>query len=108
MPSPSTRDRVRGLRRTLPRRMLLIAGVCVFYVLVARSEGFWRHLRYWRPERPGPALPGVLLSVASTTLLLWARRVLGTMWAGVPTVREHHELRTEGPYRLVRHPIYTG
>lgn len=46
--------------------------------------------------------------MASTALLLWARWVLGTMWAGVPTLQEHHELRTDGPYRLVRHPIYTG
>ena len=25
-----------------------------------------------------------------------------------PTLREHHELRTDGPYRFTRHPIYTG
>jgi protein-S-isoprenylcysteine O-methyltransferase Ste14 len=30
------------------------------------------------------------------------------MWAGVPTVQEDHELRTGGPYRFVRHPIYAG
>ncbi|MER6025711.1 isoprenylcysteine carboxylmethyltransferase family protein [Streptomyces sp. NPDC001851] len=96
---------VRGLRRTLPRRLLLTAGVLVFFTLAGHSEGFWRHLRYWQPA---PALLGALLAVASTALLLWARWVLGTMWASVPTVREHHELRTEGPYRLVRHPIYTG
>ena len=30
------------------------------------------------------------------------------MWDSVPTLQEHHELRTDGPYRLVRHPIYTG
>ncbi|WP_189956642.1 methyltransferase family protein [Streptomyces alanosinicus] len=95
----------RGLRRSLPRRLLLIAGVAVFSALVGHSQGLWRHLRYWQPET---AVPGVLLAVASTALLLWARWVLGTMWASVPTVQEHHELRTDGPYRLVRHPIYTG
>ncbi|WBO61866.1 methyltransferase family protein [Streptomyces camelliae] len=95
----------RGQRRTLPRRILLIAGVYVFSVLLDHSRGFWRHLRYWQPEL---ALLGAALAVASTALLLWARWVLGTMWASVPTVREHHELRTDGPYGLVRHPIYTG
>lgn len=99
------RDWGRGLRRTLPGRVLLIAGVFVLFTLVGRSRGFWRHLQYWQPEL---ALLGGLLAVASTALLLWARWILGTMWAGVPTVREHHELRTEGPYRLVRHPIYSG
>ncbi|AOR30593.1 hypothetical protein BFF78_05630 [Streptomyces fodineus] len=96
---------LRGLRRTLPRRLLLIAGVYVLSALLGHFRGFWRHLQYWRPEL---AVPGVLLAMASTALLLWARWVLGTMWASVPTVQEHHELRTEGPYRLVRHPIYTG
>ncbi|MEU0596969.1 isoprenylcysteine carboxylmethyltransferase family protein [Streptomyces sp. NPDC006393] len=96
---------LRGLRGTLPRRLLLIAGALAFYVLVGRSRHFWRHLRYWQPEL---ALVGALLAVAATAWLLWARWVLGTMWASVPLVKEHHELRTDGPYRLVRHPIYTG
>ncbi|WP_217551596.1 isoprenylcysteine carboxylmethyltransferase family protein [Streptomyces sp. GbtcB6] len=96
---------VRGLRRTLPRRVLLVVGAWLFSWLVGHTAGFWHRLQYWQPEL---ALLGALLAVASTTLLLWARWVLGTMWASVPTVQEHHELRTDGPYRLVRHPIYTG
>ncbi|MER6219009.1 isoprenylcysteine carboxylmethyltransferase family protein [Streptomyces sp900105755] len=96
---------VRGLRRTLPRRVLLVAGAWLFSWLVGHTAGFWHRLQYWQPEL---ALLGALLAVSGTALLLWARWVLGTMWASVPTVREHHELRTDGPYRLVRHPIYTG
>jgi protein-S-isoprenylcysteine O-methyltransferase Ste14 len=30
------------------------------------------------------------------------------MWSPVPALREHHELLTNGPYRVTRHPIYTG
>jgi protein-S-isoprenylcysteine O-methyltransferase Ste14 len=98
--------RLRGLRHTGPREVPLVAGVFAL-AAVARlvPHSFWRHLRYWQPEL---ALLGALLVLASTALLLWARWVLGTMWAGVPMVLEHHELRTDGPYRLVRHPIYTG
>ncbi|MHC3474592.1 methyltransferase family protein [Streptomyces sp. 7R007] len=94
-----------GLRRGLLRRLLMIAGVFVASTVVRHTEGFWRHLRYWQPEL---ALAGALLAVASTVLLLWSRWVLGTMWASVPTVQDRHELRTNGPYALVRHPIYTG
>ncbi|MGW4568386.1 methyltransferase family protein [Streptomyces sp. NPDC004561] len=96
---------LRGLRRSLPRRVLLIAGAYVLSTLVGHSRGVWRHLEFWQPA---PALLGAVLAVASTAFLLWARWVLGTMWASVPMVQEHHELRTDGPYRLVRHPIYTG
>jgi protein-S-isoprenylcysteine O-methyltransferase Ste14 len=97
---------VRDLRRTLPRRVLLIVGAAVLVVVVRQvPHSLWRHLQYWQPEL---ALLGALLAIASTALLLWARWVLGTMWTSVPRVKEHHELRTDGPYRLVRHPIYTG
>ncbi|MFD5463579.1 methyltransferase family protein [Kitasatospora sp. NPDC127059] len=94
-----------GLRRSLFRRVLLGVGVYGVLAVLDRTRGFWRHLEYWQPEL---AVVGVLLAVASTGLLLWARWVLGTMWASVPTVQERHELRTDGPYGLVRHPIYTG
>ena len=97
---------VRGLRRSLPRRLLLIAGAYAFSLLIRHTpDSFWHHLHYWQPEL---ALLGALIAVASTALLLWARWVLGVMWASIPLVHEHHELRTEGPYRIVRHPIYTG
>ncbi|MFE9452756.1 methyltransferase family protein [Streptomyces sp. NPDC006739] len=97
---------VRGLRTTLPRRVLLIAGVLVLRLLLERSpHSWWHHLQFWQPEL---ALAGTLSAVSSTVWLLWSRWVLGTMWASIPMVHEHHELRTDGPYRMVRHPIYTG
>jgi protein-S-isoprenylcysteine O-methyltransferase Ste14 len=39
---------------------------------------------------------------------VWARIVLGRNWSGIVTVKQDHELVTAGPYRWVRHPIYTG
>ena len=44
----------------------------------------------------------------SFTFTLWARVALGTMWSSTPTVKVGHELRTDGPYGVTRHPIYTG
>jgi len=38
----------------------------------------------------------------------WARHTLGSNWSGRVTIKEDHELITRGPYRWVRHPIYTG
>lgn len=96
----------RGMRRTLPSRVLLIAGVYVFVLLSGRTpDSFLQHIQYWQPEL---AVLGALLVLASTALLLWARWALGAMWASIPLVQDHHELRTDGPYGLVRHPIYTG
>ena len=51
---------------------------------------------------------GLAVLVSATAFTLWARVALGTMWSGTPTVKIDHELRTDGPYAVTRHPIYTG
>jgi protein-S-isoprenylcysteine O-methyltransferase Ste14 len=54
-------------------------------------------------------IPGLVLLVASTGFTIWARFGLGRMWSASPdTLQEGHELRTDGPYSVTRHPIYTG
>jgi protein-S-isoprenylcysteine O-methyltransferase Ste14 len=51
---------------------------------------------------------GVALVLGGTAFAIWARIVLGTMWSGIPSLREGHCLRTTGPFSITRHPIYTG
>jgi protein-S-isoprenylcysteine O-methyltransferase Ste14 len=54
-------------------------------------------------------LPGLVLLVASTAFTIWARVSLGRMWSASPNMlRANHALRTDGPYAVTRHPIYTG
>jgi protein-S-isoprenylcysteine O-methyltransferase Ste14 len=38
----------------------------------------------------------------------WARIHLGSLWSGVVALKFDHEVVRTGPYRLTRHPIYTG
>ena len=38
----------------------------------------------------------------------WARIHLGRFWSNAITRKEDHNIVDSGPYRLVRHPIYTG
>jgi protein-S-isoprenylcysteine O-methyltransferase Ste14 len=39
---------------------------------------------------------------------VWARRHLGRNWSSTVRVAQEHELVRSGPYRFVRHPIYTA
>jgi protein-S-isoprenylcysteine O-methyltransferase Ste14 len=51
---------------------------------------------------------GLALEGVGLLLAVWARRLLGRNWSGRITLKVGHELVRSGPYRLVRHPIYTG
>jgi len=60
------------------------------------------------PHAAPIAWAGATLCLAGLAFALWARAVLGRNWSGVVTLKEEHELVERGPYRVVRHPIYTG
>ena len=51
---------------------------------------------------------GALLFAGGIALAVWARLHLGRNWGMPMTQRAEPELVTSGPYRFVRHPIYTG
>lgn len=53
-------------------------------------------------------IAGGICLVVSTGFALWARLILGVMWSGKPETKVGHQLRTNGPYGITRHPIYTG
>ena len=59
---------------------------------------------------PGPALPaiGTVLVALGLLFAFWARWHIGRNWSGTVTVKENHTLVRSGPYRWVRHPIYSG
>jgi protein-S-isoprenylcysteine O-methyltransferase Ste14 len=51
---------------------------------------------------------GVVLLAAGLGFTVWARRHLGRNWSASVVVKEGHALVRSGPYRYVRHPIYSG
>ncbi len=50
---------------------------------------------------------GVGLGAVAAPLLLWTHHALGKNWSGALEIKEQHTLVTSGPYRWVRHPMYT-
>ncbi len=50
----------------------------------------------------------VLVTVLGLLFAVWARLTLGSNWSGTVTIKTNHQLIRRGPYRWIRHPIYTG
>jgi len=51
---------------------------------------------------------GVAITAAGIAFAFWARAYLGGNWSSAVTLKVGHQLVRSGPYRWVRHPIYTG
>lgn len=51
---------------------------------------------------------GIVLFVLGLGFAIWARVQIGRNWGTPMTQKDEPELVTSGPYRLVRHPIYSG
>jgi len=52
--------------------------------------------------------PGIFLMLLGVLVRQWAIAVLGRFFSLTVRVAEDHRVVVKGPYRLVRHPSYTG
>lgn len=59
--------------------------------------GGW--VRYW---------VGVVVLLSALGFTVWARRTLGRNWSGRIAIKDGQQLVRAGPYRRIRHPIYSG
>ncbi len=91
-------------------RLFYMAPVAVGIVLVSsrRLMPAWLGAPLIAPAAPGLYGAGVTLALCGFAIAIWARRRLGGNWSGLVTLKRDHELVRSGPYRFVRHPIYTG
>lgn len=104
----------RGAKKTrwqesrLSKLSYTIPGVLAFWALMwtAPHDQFWFHP--FLPWTPAFYWGGVVLMILGFAITVWARLTLGSNWSATVQVKENHELVTRGPYRLVRHPIYSG
>ncbi|MGW1198397.1 methyltransferase family protein [Streptomyces sp. NPDC002536] len=99
--SPAVRKRGQPLQR-----WSIAAGIVVAVTVnTLLPHGTWDpltvHVQWLRAV-------GAVVLIAATAFAIWARIRLGLMWTSAPVAKQGHELRTDGPYAIVRHPIYTG
>ncbi len=78
--------------------------VVVLAFVVLRAFGV-NHLAV---HSPALEVIGTILLASGLGLAVWARIHLGRNWGMPMTRKEEPELVTSGPYRRIRHPIYSG
>jgi protein-S-isoprenylcysteine O-methyltransferase Ste14 len=83
---------------------LLIAG----YLLAVPRNPIPLLNERFAPLALWPNALGAALTLAGLAFSVWARLLLAGNWSGAVQVKHDHELIVDGPYRWVRHPIYTG
>jgi protein-S-isoprenylcysteine O-methyltransferase Ste14 len=91
--------------RTRFSPVMLVGAFIGWAVFRAVPYADWQALTL---EAPWVRMLGLAILIGSTVFTLWARLVLCAMWNSDPIVKQGHELRTDGPYGITRHPIYTG
>jgi len=50
----------------------------------------------------------IVLCAVGLIVAIWSRKALGVEWSQDVELKQAHKLVKRGPYRLIRHPIYTG
>ena len=100
--STARAERAENPRQRAAVLMLTAAGVLFF---VKPPEPLSRAL--W-PSSTALFCVALAVEVAGITFAIVAREYLGKMWSGRVTLKEDHRIIQSGPYRFVRHPIYTG
>jgi protein-S-isoprenylcysteine O-methyltransferase Ste14 len=97
-------------RRESPgQRLQHLIPAMLGFLLIFR-EGFGSPWLTRAIFRDNPALMPVCVGLTMLGLLfsVWARLALGSNWSGMVTIKANHQLIRRGPYRFIRHPIYTG
>jgi len=83
--------------------VILVYFATMFIYILLPDWIFWAHLELHIIIR----WFGVALGVLSIGLLTWIHQTLGRQYAAKLEIQKEHALIEAGPYKKVRHPMYT-
>jgi protein-S-isoprenylcysteine O-methyltransferase Ste14 len=100
----------KSLTKQGPGWILWRVAVAFFVILFVRFDksGALSFFRFSFQSLFSFMVPGTVLTALGLLGAIWARMVLGRNWSGYVTYKEDQTLVTTGPYKYVRHPIYTS
>jgi protein-S-isoprenylcysteine O-methyltransferase Ste14 len=90
-----------GASRAVHERLMTFALLMLFVPVPGLGIRFV-------PAMLAVSLAGLAVQTLALLLAVWARRHLGRNWSAAIAVAVEHQLVRTGPYRVIRHPIYTA
>lgn len=95
-------------QQPLPHRLLYLVLMALAALLLNGTARVINWNRVVLPHSLVTGLVGDFLILNGLAVAIWARFTLGGNWSARVALKEDHQLVERGPYRLVRHPIYSG
>jgi protein-S-isoprenylcysteine O-methyltransferase Ste14 len=86
--------------------IVIRAGIFLLVLLLLRTNAFRGNIG--TVDSPVLEVIGLVLFVLGLCVATWARVYIGRNWDTPMSEKADPELVTTGPYRYVRHPIYSG
>ena len=96
---------IKRLHVSWSRKFRIRAAIVVLVIILVRLGAFRDYGVNTDPFRAGL---GLVLFAMGLGFAVWARLRIGRNWGTPMAQKDEPELVTSGPYRLVRHPIYSG
>jgi protein-S-isoprenylcysteine O-methyltransferase Ste14 len=94
--------RAEDAKSTQRHQLLLNLGILMLFVPV---PGLTR--QFLAPTTAAVAT-GFAVQGGSALFYFWTKQYLGRFWSSAVAILKEHQLVRSGPYRLIRHPLYTG
>lgn len=80
----------------------------ILYVIVAINLSAFIKTKGWGYINPPWNSIGIVVMILGIILRQWAVFILGQFFSGHLEIKEEHRVIRQGPYRVIRHPSYTG
>ena len=104
--SPQTKVDVRKVY--LPFRLFNVRNVSILMIVLQLIPSQYSWVLQKNDLSITGIVIGMVLCVTGLFLAVWSKKSLGNNWSGTPSVKDNHELIIKGPYKFIRHPLYTG
>jgi protein-S-isoprenylcysteine O-methyltransferase Ste14 len=89
-------------------RLKLLAGMLILALYCLPLSSIPLLGQRVMPRFAAVEILGAFMCAFGVGFAMWARHVLARDWNAAVTLREGHTLVQDGPYTMVRHPIYFG